>query len=119
MESSMSRCCGVQLSGFSLILLAGLASGCGSDGADKPTGVDQPRAVATITIVGPASFMSVADTMKLSAVAKDANGRVVPSVDIAWTSSTSLIAAIQDDGTVFPRGVGSVIISAKDRNSPV
>lgn len=59
-----------------------------------------------------AMFVSIGDTVRLSAEAVDANGNVVADLSLDWTSEDDGVATVDDGGLVTATGNGSVDITA-------
>jgi uncharacterized protein YjdB len=71
-------------------------------------------AIATIELQPAAdTLLAIDDTLRLTALAKDAGGTVIPGISFNWTSSADTIAAVDDEGLVTARDNGSVTITAE------
>jgi len=57
-------------------------------------------------------FVSLGDTIRLSAEVLDANGHVVEGVQVAWGTSDLNVASIDKEGVVTSRGNGIATVSA-------
>jgi uncharacterized protein YjdB len=73
----------------------------------------EPGPVETLSIT-PASWIlaGVGDTIRLQAVAKDPEGRIVPDAQIGWSSGSPGIATIDSAGLVTATGIGTSPIVA-------
>ncbi len=83
-----------RLLGGSLIVLAA----CGGDS-------NAPDAVKSVIVSPTASALMAGDTLRLSAIVKDARGQVLTDRVVTWTSSDSTAATVSTTGLV--RGVGA------------
>lgn len=68
-----------------------------------------PPPVASVTITAPRSRLLVGLSLSLSATVRDANGRVLPARQVAWTSDNPVIATVSSDGLV--RGLAGGVIN--------
>jgi len=96
---------------------------CGDDDPSGPgTGPDPGTpAVAGIEVQAPGSMLwSIGESLTLSASAVDADGDPIPGVALAWTSTSSDVAAVRD-GLVTARGDGlaAVRVSASGTTESV
>lgn len=79
-------------------------------GGDDPTG---PPAVAAVTVSSPSGTrLAVGRTVQLVAVARDAQGNVVPGVAFAWSSSATTVAPVTGAGVASGSSVGNATIRA-------
>ena len=84
----------------------------GTASATASVTVTPPLPVASVT-VSPASAMLVLQgKMQLSAVVRDANGRVLAGRPIAWTTDNAPVATVDANGLVTAIGVGSAAVTA-------
>jgi uncharacterized protein YjdB len=95
--------------GTVLIVLA-LGLGACDDGG--PTSVVD-TAVATVEVTPATATLSVADTVRLTAVAKNAAGQVVDDAEVAWSSQATQFA------TVAPRSAGQARITGTGAGTTV
>lgn len=91
-------------------MLSSIAAACG---ASDPTGV--PSTVAVVEIDPPTASLSVGDTIRLTAVARDGDGRPVTGVTVSWATETSTLASVVGVGAqarVTLLAAGTAIITA-------
>lgn len=69
-------------------------------------------AVATVAVTPASSSLSVAQTVQLSATAKDQWGNVATGRTVSWSSSNSAVASVTTTGLVTAVGTGSATITA-------
>ena len=87
-------------------LLLYAACGGGGDGSG-------PGAVASVTVTAGAASITVNATTQATAVAKDANGTVVPGKTAAWTSLTPAVASVNSTtGVITGVAAGAATIQA-------
>jgi len=83
-----------------LVVAAGLfLASCGGGDAgpvSPPGGVD----VARVDVTSPLNTLFVGDTVRLSAVARDAAGNPMPAQTISWSSNAHLVASVNGTGLV-------------------
>jgi hypothetical protein len=77
------------------------------DGEPNATGP-----VASVTIVPVSPFVVVTDTLRMTAVLSDQQGRGLIDRGVQWTSNDESKATVSSDGTVSAKAVGSVEITA-------
>ena len=70
------------------------------------------QAVSAVTVSPAADTVVQGDTLRLAAEAADANGRAVADAAIAWASSDTLVASVDEAGLVTGVTAGEVEISA-------
>ncbi|WP_420634363.1 Ig-like domain-containing protein [Candidatus Palauibacter sp.] len=87
-----------------------IAVSAGSASASAAITVEQEVSAVTVTPV--ADTLVVGDTLRLSAVATDSNGRPLATAQFAWSSSDSSVARVDTSGLVQAIGVGVAVISA-------
>jgi hypothetical protein len=93
-----------------LVLLSLLALGaCDDPSPTPPTG---PDSVRRVDVALPLPSVQVGDTVRVSAVARDARGTVVEGVVFTWRSSDTLIARVNATGLVTALAPGSAAIRA-------
>ena len=92
------------------LLAAVLLAGCGGGGSSGtvPTG----NADFTILVTPSSSTVTVGGSRVFSAVARDANGNVVPGIGFAWHSSNTTIAVSKGGGVFQGVASGTVDITA-------
>ncbi len=97
-----SRCSRGFIHGL-LALALGFGGGC-SDPLDPP--------VATTIEISPATLVleDVELTAHLSATVKDQHGQALPDIEVAWSSSDSLIVRVSEGGLVTGKEVGTVTV---------
>ncbi|MCC6927903.1 MAG: Ig-like domain-containing protein [Gemmatimonadaceae bacterium] len=67
--------------------------------------------VASVTITGTTSSISLAASTQLTAVPRDSTGAVVPGARMSWSSATPAIAAVTSSGLVSGTGVGKTVVT--------
>ena len=71
------------------------------------------QAVTQVTLTAPTdSLTALGDTLRLAAVARDANGSPVPGATIVWSSSDTAVARVNASGLVTARANGGVTVTA-------
>jgi hypothetical protein len=83
----------------------------GCDDSD-PTAPTPPDLVRQVEVTAPLSSVHVGDTMRVSAVARDARGTVVAGVIFSWSSSDTLVARVSAGGLLTAVAPGSATIRA-------
>ena len=68
--------------------------------------------VSAVAVAPAADTLVVGDTLRLDAEAADANGHPVADVEVAWASSDTLVAVVDDAGLVTGIGAGEVEATA-------
>jgi hypothetical protein len=68
--------------------------------------------VSLVAITPRVASLHVGDSVRLTAVVKDAAGSVMPGVAVTWSSSDTVLASMSSTGLVRARAPGSVMISA-------
>ncbi len=68
--------------------------------------------VASVTVSPDSASLSVGDTLRLTATAKDTAGIVVPGRPVSWLSSDSSIATVDSTGLVTGTGSGTATVVA-------
>ena len=100
---------------------AGLVTAAGNGTATITATAGTVSGTATVTVaqevsavaVSPAADTLVAgDTLRLSAVAADANDHAIEGVEFAWASSDTLVAVVDDAGLVTGLGAGQAEVTA-------
>ena len=74
--------------------------------------------VASISISPNPPFMTVGNTLQLTATAKDASGNVISGVTLTWTSSAPGIATINSSGLASGVAVGTTQVMAAVAGGP-
>jgi uncharacterized protein YjdB len=69
-------------------------------------------AVASVTVTPSTATVGAGSTVQLSAVAKDANGIVIPGLTVVWSTSNSAVATVDNTGLVTGVSSGSAQITA-------
>jgi uncharacterized protein YjdB len=92
-----------------VLLLATLS--CSKD-ATQQTVAAPLVPVARIDVVPGEAVIIVGDTQRLTAVAKDAKGNILPDRTVTWSLSDTSRAKISADGLVIGRGLGWVKVIA-------
>ena len=94
---------------LSVVTLAGMNWGCGDGGGGN---IQEPAAVATVSVSGPTTALQVGQTVQLTATAEDANGTSLQGHTFQWTSSDLAVAAVSDSGLVSGVNPGQAEIRA-------
>ena len=68
--------------------------------------------VSAVAVTPAADTMVVGDTLRLAVEAADANGHPVAGAEFAWSSSDTLVAAVDDAGLVTGIGAGEAELTA-------
>ncbi len=76
------------------------------------------QAVAAVVVAPAADTLLTGDTLRLAAVAADANGHAVVDAGFAWESSDTLVAVVDDAGLVTGLGAGEAEITATAAGVP-
>lgn len=92
-----------------VLVIAALTSACGGDGGGA---IQDPEPVTSITVAAPATTIPVAQTVQLTATAKDRAGAVVEGTTFAWTTSDASVASVSQSGLVTGTAEGQVEIRA-------
>ena len=96
------RLVGVGLAGAGIVVVGGLAIALLSRSGPEPTDVTMPSSLA----------LMVGDSSILNATVRDAEGSVLPGVDVRWSSSRPDVASVDPAGTVHGLQAGSAAIRA-------
>lgn len=88
-------------------LLVAVVTGC-----DLRTG---PGPVAEVEIIGATSTLMVGDTLRLTAVLRDASGRELRRT-VTWSSGDEAVAVVTSDGVLTATGSGSATVTAAVEN---
>ena len=80
------------------------------DEATRSTTAAAP--VASVTVTPATATVAVGDTLRLSAEAHDANGRVVAGAEFSWSSNNEAAATIDASGLVTGLAEGAATITA-------
>lgn len=95
------------------ILDARIGDPVGSTPPPPPPPPPPPAELARLEIQpGGALTMNPGDTRQLTAVGYDDNGRTLPSVNVAWRSSSPSVASVSADGVVLADREGQAEITA-------
>ncbi len=102
----------------------GLATGVGAGSAAITATVDDvsgtamlmvsvpPPVVSSVMVSPPMASIETGETQQFEAVALTSDGTAVPGVTIAWTSSDTTVATVDDSGLATGVGAGSAAITA-------
>ena len=90
--------------GATVTATAGSASGSAA--------VTVAQVIRAVSVVPAADTLVVADTLRLSAKATDANGHEVAGAEFAWASSDTLVVVTDEVGLVTGVGPGEVEVTA-------
>ena len=100
-------------SGLVTAVANGTATITATAGAVSTTAmVTVAQVVSTVTVTPAADTVAEADTLRLAALAFDANGHEVAGAGIAWVSADTLVAVVDASGLVTGVAAGSVMIGA-------
>ena len=105
----------VDQSGLVTALDAGSAKVTAFAGEAKASAEITVNAVPpSVIVVRPerVTFTSIGDTLRLSAVAEDMEGRALPGTDVAWSSGDETVATVDPGGLVAAEGPGTTTITA-------
>ncbi len=69
-------------------------------------------AVASVSVAPATGRMQVGDSLRVEAVARDAQGSALSGRAVAWTSSNAAIASVNSSGVIRGTGAGSAVITA-------
>ncbi|MDE2752101.1 MAG: Ig-like domain-containing protein, partial [Gemmatimonadota bacterium] len=83
-------------------------AGAGSGSAT----VSVAQRVSAVTVTPAADTLVAGDTLRLAAVATDANGHAVSGAEFRWASSDTLVAVVDDAGLVSGLGPGQAELTA-------
>ncbi|MYI06443.1 MAG: Ig domain-containing protein [Gemmatimonadetes bacterium] len=83
-----------------------------SGAASGRAAVTVAQSVGAVTITPAADTLVVADTVRLSAEATDANGHAVMGAEFSWASSDTLVAVVDSGGLVTAVAAGEAAINA-------
>ena len=83
-----------------------------SGSASGSAAVTVAQSVGTVAITPAADTLVVADTVRLSAEATDANGHAVVGAEFTWSSSDTLVAVVDGGGLVTAVAAGEAAINA-------
>jgi hypothetical protein len=95
-----------------LLTLAFLVSTACSVPFDAVTAAADVSTRPTSIVIASVPSLAVGQTTKLTTVVKDAEGRVLPDMSIAWGNSAPAVASIIADGTVTALSAGTVTFTA-------
>ncbi len=68
--------------------------------------------ISSVSITPSSASVSAGGTLQLSAVARDANGNLIPNVMFAWSSGNSAIARVDGSGVVTGVAAGTIGVTA-------
>ena len=71
-----------------------------------------PATIAVFRVVPVTATLSIGETLQCQALAANAQGRIIPDVEVAWASGDTSIAAVAPDGVVQALRPGIVKIAA-------
>lgn len=74
--------------------------------------VDLPPLEIEIEIDPPSATLVLGNTVQLTAVVKDAQGHVVVSPAVSWSSSDTLVVAVGSSGLLSGKSAGTAVITA-------
>ena len=111
--SSSSSSVAVDPSGLVTAFNNGSATVTGTAGSASGTAtVTVAQEVGAVTVSSAVDTVFVPDTVRLSAVAADANGRPVVGAEFEWASSDTLVAVVDGEGLVTAVSAGEAEIAA-------
>src|SRR5690606_28177904 len=101
-------------SGVAKAMANGTARIVASAAGKADTAVLRVSQVATHISVSPRAdtLNAIGDTVQFTAVAKDANGHVVPGAAITWSSSNASVASVNALGMVVSKAKGVALLTA-------
>ncbi len=79
---------------------------------DDPPGPPDPPVVASVSVEAPAPELALHDTLRLEAVALDADGDTIPGRPVTWTSSAPGVLEVTTAGRVIAQAPGAATITA-------
>ncbi len=85
-------------------------------GAMGQAAVTVQQAPASVTVTSPRPTLVEGDTVRLTAVVRDARGNVISGAPITWTSSAPATAPISSTGLVTAQGGGTPTFTATTQN---
>jgi alpha-tubulin suppressor-like RCC1 family protein len=103
MSAPISRCL------FSALALAAVACG-GSDTTSGP-GTPPPVAASAVVIGSLPDTIGAGDSLSVTAVVTSSNGSTIASPQLAWQSSDTALARVDNSGRVTTFGVGSFTLT--------
>jgi glucose/arabinose dehydrogenase len=83
---------------------------CGGDGSGGD--IQEPIAVTSVTVTGPATTLQVGQTVQLTATARDAGNAVVEGRTFEWTTADAAVATVSAAGLVTGLTPGQAEIRA-------
>jgi glucose/arabinose dehydrogenase len=92
-----------------LTLLTALTSSCSDNGGGD---IQEPGAVADVTVTAPATTLQIGRTVQLTATARDKSGAAVEGATFEWTTSNPDVALVTGAGLVTGVAAGQVEIRA-------
>jgi glucose/arabinose dehydrogenase len=95
---------------WSLPLIAAMIWACGGDGGGGD--IQEPIAVTSVTVTGPATTVQVGQTVQLAATARDAGNTVVEGRTFEWTTADAAVATVSASGLVTGLTPGQAEIRA-------
>ena len=97
-----------------LLVIAGLAAGCGDTGVDPGNGNGGGGdPVASVTVSPPSSQLTaLGQTVQLTAVAKSQSGSTIAGKVFAWSSSNTGVVTVSGSGLVTATGSGAATVTA-------
>jgi alpha-tubulin suppressor-like RCC1 family protein len=97
-----------------LVMTSALAAfACGGGG--EP-GVQQPEAVASVSVTPPTGTIMPTTQLQLTATARDASHRILPGRALTWRSADSTVATVSAEGLVTGIAPGFTQIVATSEN---
>ncbi len=70
------------------------------------------QAVSAVAVTSPADTLEVGDTLRLAAVATDANGHAVEEASFAWSSGDASVVDVDGSGLATAVAVGTAVVTA-------
>lgn len=96
-----------------VLVAAALITACRDEPSAPPTTAPVVQNVVfRVVVTAPRQSLSPGDSVPLSAQAFDAQGRVLPTAPITWSSSSATVASVDARGMVTAIGVGSAEVTA-------
>lgn len=79
-------------------------------------GNDSPAIASVVVTPSTATFVSLADTVRLTASAKDASGNTVSNPKLTWSSTDESVASVSSSGLVMAVAEGAATITASSNS---
>lgn len=83
----------------------------------QSTIVVMPKSVASITVAPASASLFINQSVQLTATLKDSSGKVLTGRTVAWSSSNTAAATVDQSGFVLAIATGTTTITAKSGNA--